>query len=543
MKESTQFLPDCAKAASSASTDVIAAAPASLSSTITSTTTTSSSSSSILESPQWFFGLTSNTNSLKSNDNLLLVPDDDNQSIASNGSSSSSLSIAYFDPSDLHPSNWLVVLNDNVPTIGWAALAVAAAITHPFVLIVAVAAAATYKYNQTENDDTAEEKNTAQQQTKTTNTTSSSCDGLPSFCHFGMLPDLRLDDDDDNDYTTIETTHSKKNEYCEKNSTSSSPVPVPSTSATTGPTPPDSSSSVPNNNGNMKLVVEPFVPDQAWLEQQYPPLTNSVMDKEQFIGLNVVEFFNVFFADDAPYNFLEFQKKRGDTDIVYQPWSDVSLSRADALSLHPCAFSKKQSSAIPHYELYQQRTMYFKAKTGGFPPYATTCKTQRILVINKRLAVLESKTVLADIPFCDRFCVMERWLLTAQKLHANTRATHVQARCEAVFSKPFAFGGQIATKSCAAVCQVTGAWCEMAKEALQLAEQAKNDRLLRQTRSTTTPNKEQPYDNDDNILEEEGIEVDHSAFEQKRRPASTASSSRLSRLRQSVLGRRNSGDL
>jgi hypothetical protein len=41
------------------------------------------------------------------------------------------------------------------------------------------------------------------------------------------------------------------------------------------------------------------------------------------VGLNsATQFFDVFFADDAPYSMRDFQKKRGDVDFVYGKWEE-----------------------------------------------------------------------------------------------------------------------------------------------------------------------------------------------------------------------------
>jgi hypothetical protein len=43
----------------------------------------------------------------------------------------------------------------------------------------------------------------------------------------------------------------------------------------------------------------------------------------ELAGLNAAaQFFDVFFADDAPYSMRDFQKKRGDVDVVYGRWED-----------------------------------------------------------------------------------------------------------------------------------------------------------------------------------------------------------------------------
>jgi hypothetical protein len=63
----------------------------------------------------------------------------------------------------------------------------------------------------------------------------------------------------------------------------------------------------------------------------------------------------------------------------------------------------------------------YQAKTNSFlgPPFAKTTKVQRALQISKKLLVLEIKTTLSDIPFSNRFYIMERWLVTSES-HPTT---------------------------------------------------------------------------------------------------------------------------
>jgi hypothetical protein len=251
---------------------------------------------------------------------------------------------------------------------------------------------------------------------------------------------------------------------------------------------------------------------RLWVQEHYPPLTTSLISDERFVGLNALEFFNVFYADNAPYNFLECQKERGDANICYGSWQPVSLADNN-IRMDSC----------------QERVITFRSKTNTFlgPPYASTTKTQRYLLIDKKFAILESKTTFMDIPYYDRFHVHERWIITAARddkatdasvepasynpaspssllHHASSCYTcHVTAFCEIVFNKSCPFETVIKKQASATLLEVTQAWCTMAQQALVLAEQTKIRRLLYEEQihhiSSTT------------YLEE--IEVDYETFQ------------------------------
>jgi hypothetical protein len=223
------------------------------------------------------------------------------------------------------------------------------------------------------------------------------------------------------------------------------------------------------------ITLDDALPDDC-VDEYYPPLKNQVVQDVEMLGLNTVQFFRVFFANAAPYNFLEYQKKRGDIDITYGLWED--LTNEGPASLHPKATNRLPSDL--GYHSFQERILKFRAKTNSFigPMYATTTKHQRILIVSKRCAVIESRTYLADIPYCDRFTVMERWVIKAIKEDGHYTA-RISTYCQVFFTKSCPFEGQIRSKSASTVSEVVKGWCVMAQEALKLTEQAKKDRIRR----------------------------------------------------------------
>ena len=212
-----------------------------------------------------------------------------------------------------------------------------------------------------------------------------------------------------------------------------------------------------------------------WLNVHYPVLEYPVLTQQKLEGLNVVQFFDVFLSDSAPYNFREFQVRRGDKNVEYGTWRPVQDE--STLSMHPLAVPFPVGL---EYRTWVERELHFKAKTNNSflgPPYATTTKRQRCLILNKKMAVLEMKTTLADIPFCDRFYVLERWLLTAEKDSKGIYHLQITSTTSIIFNKSCPFESQIRSKSKNSLSDVGKAWYVMASKALEMAKQARLDRL------------------------------------------------------------------
>mmetsp|Transcript_21413 Transcript_21413/g.31779 ORF Transcript_21413/g.31779 Transcript_21413/m.31779 type:complete len:431 (-) Transcript_21413:1457-2749(-) len=75
----------------------------------------------------------------------------------------------------------------------------------------------------------------------------------------------------------------------------------------------------PRTDPTPKIVV-----DMKTIDAHFPPLETQVTEAVKFPGLHVLDFFSVFFSNDAPYGMKEFQKTLGDVDIIYGDWMPVS---------------------------------------------------------------------------------------------------------------------------------------------------------------------------------------------------------------------------
>ena len=182
-----------------------------------------------------------------------------------------------------------------------------------------------------------------------------------------------------------------------------------------------------NNNDEQRL-------HNNVIDTHFPPLEVCVLESVKLVGLNsATQFFDVFFADDAPYSMRDFQKKRGDVDVVYGKWEECVVKEGrdntttttvsprieggkggggDALLLYSVKEGANIKPLPPNST--RQRTLQFNTLTKSYfgPAYAKATKIQRATLLScNQLLVIENVTHLSDIPYADRFRVIERWVL------------------------------------------------------------------------------------------------------------------------------------
>lgn len=249
------------------------------------------------------------------------------------------------------------------------------------------------------------------------------------------------------------------------------------------------------------------------IESHFPPLEIRVIHGVDLPGLNTAEFFRVFFADNAPYSMRDFQKKRGDVDIIYGKWSGVSGGeavdkqgggRGDTCPLYSFKENDGKSDPIPlPPNSTQERTLQFNTLTKSYfgPAYAKATKTQRATQLSSYILVIEHVTQLADIPFADRFRVIERWVVESvrnDRTHTDQNSTSQQGQnysnsgdamrstscrlsihAEVQMLKPCPWESQIRKKASETFTSVATEWCKSATVALGAAEEQKRKRLRR----------------------------------------------------------------
>lgn len=101
-------------------------------------------------------------------------------------------------------------------------------------------------------------------------------------------------------------------------------------SSSTATTPSKRSSSESTGTTLSTSPPSPLINHRNIIDRFFPPLEICVVHSVKLPGLDSAsQFFNVFFADDAPYSMRDFQKRRGDVDIIYEPWEDCQFSTLD----------------------------------------------------------------------------------------------------------------------------------------------------------------------------------------------------------------------
>ena len=107
-----------------------------------------------------------------------------------------------------------------------------------------------------------------------------------------------------------------------------------------------------SSSGETPLPQDPSLlesTEQAleWVNHYYPTLSFQNIENVEFKGLNSLEFFDVFLADDAPFTFCEFQKKRQDKNIRYGKWEDLAGRVKQPSLVHAAAQLPSPQNSLP----------------------------------------------------------------------------------------------------------------------------------------------------------------------------------------------------
>jgi hypothetical protein len=228
-------------------------------------------------------------------------------------------------------------------------------------------------------------------------------------------------------------------------------------------------------------------PQDPSILAHFPPLENQLVTAE-FPGLNALEFFHVFFSDHAPYSWKEFQQSMGDVDIDFGTWNKLEQPPNLSNTFHPYV----QMDTLSDYPLpscsRKERICTFKTLTKSYfgPAYASARKIQRVSKFSTRLVILENKTELFDIPFSDRFFVLERWIIESTKHDANFHPSHdtamkyttrLSVSVQVFMRKPCNWEKQIRSKTLSTMTDLVTTWSEKATQALDLTLRRKLERM------------------------------------------------------------------
>jgi len=189
-------------------------------------------------------------------------------------------------------------------------------------------------------------------------------------------------------------------------------------------------------------------------------LSVPILNDCAFHGLNAKQFFQIFFSDNAPFSFQDFQEELGDKNVQYHPWQTQNNTT---------------------------RLIEFETPTNSpfCKPYSRGTKQQNLLHRSNKCVVMESITSMQDVPFSDCFNVQEQWVITSN----NGVDIRLKVTAQINFSKSCTFEYQIRSKTISTLQENLDAWHNVAQRAVRISqrqrqrqrqkeEQARQQKLL-----------------------------------------------------------------
>jgi len=450
--------------------------------------------------------------------------DGDCESVLSSCTSASSVMSKYFEPTDFLPWEDLYAKAEYAPHVGFAMVAGSFACMHPFVFFAGVvtamgalrAAGATYDYATCR-------LRTAEDNENMDGTSITSCDCLPAAVHLSDTEEnakvnvnvnVNVNINDDYDYeaktdaesvpplattsSSFSTNASTTGDSFEDEANLDTKGKVNDNeyeSKVTGSSVPFTIESSPNIQ--QQATTETLYPVQ-WVKDNYPSLSTVALDNVEFRGLYAKEFFDVFFADDAPFGFPAFHKLRRDKEVQYGLWNDgISSEKFN---------SGGNDIGIPSAIVAKERQVEYHAKTNSFlgPAYAPTKKIQRAYFVSKKMLVIDIKMTLRDIPFSKQFYLIERWIVDGTRSSRNTKSpakgrnsrnknknsseassshcVYVTVSSRVYFTQECPFESAITKESAKQVCEISKCWNLMAQDGLKRTEETRMKRLREKQR-------------------------------------------------------------
>lgn len=431
-------------------------------------------------------------------------PKDCDNETCSLSSSTSSVVSRYFEPTDFLPWEELYSKAEYAPHVGFAMVAGGFACLHPFVFFAGVvtavgaarAAGATYEY-ATSTKQRPTQTRGFEEDDSSANDLHIPCDCFPTAIQFN---DAKRE---------ISTTHLKQGDEdsfpilakrCSSCSTIASTVGDSSEEAhMKAEIADDYTTSIPSTIKSPSKVQQTtgknFNPI-CWVTDNFRVLPNIALENIEFRGLNANEFFDVFFADDAPFGFPAFHKLRRDKEVQYSSWNDGVTSD----KLH------SNSIEFPPSIVAKERAVQYDAKNNSFlgPAYAPTKKIQRAYFVSKKMLVIEIMVTLSDIPFSKQFYLIERWIIdgtrTALETYTNSNrnsrkkntkqqsgnistkvssshCVYLTISSEVYFTRECPFESTVRKESTKQICEISKCWNAMAQAGLKRTEETRTKRL------------------------------------------------------------------
>jgi hypothetical protein len=264
-----------------------------------------------------------------------------------------------------------------------------------------------------------------------------------------------------------------------------------------------------------------------WVTDNFPVLPIIALENVEFRGLNAHEFFDVFFADDAPFGFPAFHVLRRDKEVQYSSWNTGVTSdkpNSNSIEFPPSIHAK-------------ERLVEYHAKTNSFlgPAYAPTKKTQRAYFVSKKMLVIEIRMTLHDIPFSKQFYLIERWVIDGtrggfdtidrsntmnsrkkDKKNGNnstkassSHSVYLTVSSEVYFTQECTFESAVKKESTKQVCEIAKCWNAMAQAGLKRTEETRKKRLRQEEEKERTQQESPTSTRNNNNENNECIEIEH----------------------------------
>eukprot|EP00347_Sterkiella_histriomuscorum_P016954 403351216 len=211
------------------------------------------------------------------------------------------------------------------------------------------------------------------------------------------------------------------------------------------------------NHGNMSTSPQKYhdsqISDQdliAMLDKQYPiPSKEWIQLKTVAMPLTINQFYERFFADQAPFGFDVFSAKMDRKDIQLELWNNSSASTLDG---KPCLDNKPQRWLR---SILAVKGVPFLSQTRHQKHFKIDHNDQQSLVIE-----MQNKSL--DIPYADCFYIEEKWWIISEKPNANKCVLRVAINI--VFVKSTLFKSRITSKTQEGMKENIENWCKLAQE-------------------------------------------------------------------------------
>jgi len=462
--------------------------------------------------------------------------DDDDETCSVTSSTSSVLS-RYFEPTDFLPWEELYLKAEYAPHVGFAMVAGGFACLHPVLFFAGVvtavgtvkAAGATYEYvmckqpRQTKTQDIEGDDSDVYDLTIPCDCfiTSLGFNDTKQSVNFGAERLLSPDNSKSKDAETLlALAKSKSCSTCSTNASTIGDLSHHANLKTGLARVPTVIKSPP------KVQQTPEDDPTRWVTDNFPVLPIIALENVEFRGLNTHEFFDVFFADDAPFGFPAFHVLRRDKEVQYSSWNTGVTSdkpNGNSIEFPPAIHAK-------------ERLVEYHAKTNSFlgPAYAPTKKVQRAYFVSKKMLVIEIRMTLHDIPFSKQFYLVERWVIDGtrggfdtigrsntmnsrkSKKNGNnstkassSHSVYLTVSSEVYFTQDCTFESAVKKESTKQVCEIAKCWNAMAQAGLKRTEETRKKRLRQQEAEEEKERTQLESPRNKNNENNESIEIEH----------------------------------